>query len=397
MRAPVPSLLATMLLCSLGPAQAALPPGAWNAALRYRHERVGDDAFARDASAHTARLRLGWRQPLAQGFSAWAEGEAVVELNDRFNSGANGRTAFPAVADARAFELNQFALGWKGERGEAALGRQRILLDNQRFIGNVGWRQNEQTFDALSLAWPALESLTLRYFWLDRVHRVSGDEARDPLARERDLDAHLFHGALTRAGQWSGYHYLIEDEDVAAASTRTSGLRWSGKATRASLTLGATLEFARQREHARNPLDFRHDYLLVETTLQARGLTWKLGAERLDGNGTHAFQTPLATLHAFNGWADRFLVTPADGLDDRYVGVGGSFTPPRLGSRLDWSLAWHDFDAARGDAAYGREWDASLGFGLGKGWTALAKFADYRSDGHGRDARKLWLQLEWTH
>src|SRR5687768_11639708 len=98
------------------PIAAAQDTGAWTAALRYRYEDVQDDAFARAAHAHTARLRVGWRQPLAHGFSALLEGEAVAELSDRFNSGANGETAFPVVADARALELNQAALAWRGTR-----------------------------------------------------------------------------------------------------------------------------------------------------------------------------------------------------------------------------------------------------------------------------------------
>ena len=31
------------------------------------------------------------------------------------------------------------------------------------------------------------------------------------------------------------------------------------------------------------------------------------------------FNTPLATLHAFNGWADRFLTTPVKGLADTNI------------------------------------------------------------------------------
>ena len=96
----------------------------------------------------------------------------------------------------------------------------------------------------------------------------------------------------------------------------------------------------------------------------------KLAIEQLGSNGRRAYQTPLATGHAFNGWADRFLTTPADGLQDRYLG---------------WKHGWggwqagvfvHDFRADRGDADYGSEWDASLGFKLGP-VALLAKYANY--------------------
>ena len=45
-------------------------------------------------------------------------------------------------------------------------------------------------------------------------------------------------------------------------------------------------------------------------------VTVKAAYESLEGNGARGFSTPLATLHAFQGWADVFLNTPADGVDD---------------------------------------------------------------------------------
>lgn len=379
---------------------AALPvlAGDWTADLRYRHESVDDAAFARDAEADTLRLRLGWSRAFEHGLSVGAELDAVAELGHRFNSGANGETAYPSVPDARAVELNQAWLRWRGEQGGAVLGRQRLVFDNQRFIGNSGWRQNEQTFDAAAFDLAPREGVTLRYAWLDRVHRVAGDEAIDPLARERRLDAHLANAAWTgAAGNLVGYGYWLDDRDVATASTRTLGLRWTGQRPLAGATFGWSLETARQHDHAGNPRDFGVSYLLVEPTLAAHGLTWKLGWEQLGGNGSSAFQTPLASLHAFNGWADKFMVTPVNGLDDRYAAVSGKLGRGRLQDKLGWTVAWHDFGADRGDADYGQEWDASLGFPLPWGLSGLVKLADYRSDGFSTDTRKLWLQVEWSH
>ena len=160
---------------------------------------------------------------------------------------------------------------------------------------------------------------------------------------------------------------------------------------------GWTLEAARQRDHAGNPLRFSHEYWLAEPTLTLRGITARAGWEHLRGNGSHALQTPLASLHAFNGWADKFAVTPAQGLEDRYLGAGGKLGRGPWVDRLSWTLAWHDFRAARGGADYGHEWNASLGTSFGHGWSGLVKLADYRSEGFARDTQKLWLQLEWMH
>jgi hypothetical protein len=392
-------IAAALGLASLSLAfSAAAADEGWTADLRYRHEQVQDDAFARDANADSLRLRLGYQAELRTGLSAGLELEGVAAADARSNSTANGRGSYPVIADPDSLELNQAWLRWRGENAGAIIGRQRLLLDNQRFIGNVGWRQNEQTFDAIVVDATPRAGVVLRYAWLDRVHRVSGDGARDPLARERRLDAHLVNASWKgAAGTVVGYGYWLQDEDVAAASTRTLGLRWTGARDVGAATLGGSLEWAHQHDHADNPNRVSARYLLVEPSLTARGLVWKLGRERLGGNGSTAFQTPLATLHAFNGWADKFMVTPANGLDDRYASVSGKSGAGKLQDRLVWTLAFHDFAADRGGADYGREWNASLAFPLPAGLTGLVKLADYRSDGFARDTRKLWFQVEWAH
>lgn len=392
------TLFALVLAAASAPdaAIAAAADAGWTGALRYRHEGVADDAFAREAAADTLRLRLGYQRPLTRGLSAMLEIEGVATAGNRFNSGANGATAYPVVADPAALEVNQAWLRWQGEWGGATLGRQRLLLDNQRFVGNVGWRQNEQTYDGLVVDASPRDSLVLRYAWLDRVHRVFSDQARDPLAAERRLDAHLLNANWQ--GDWgtaAAYGYWIDDEDISRASTRTLGLRWAASRALADARVGWTLEVANQRDYARNPVPVDADYVLLEPSLTLAGLTWKLGWETLGGDGRAAFQTPLATLHAFNGWADKFLVTPANGLSDRYASVSGSFRSGRSGKAIAWTVAWHAFKADRGGADYGREWDASLSFPLPGGLTGLLKVADYRSDGFARDTRKTWFQVEW--
>lgn len=389
-----PRICLALCLAAALPAAAADDPDGWSAQLRLRHEAVADDAYVASARADTLRLRLGYARALAGGFDAGADLEAIA-ADGRFNSTANGRGRYPVVADPAAIELNQAWLRWRGTRGAATLGRQRVLLDNQRFVGNVGWRQNEQTFDALAAELTPRPGLTLRYAWLDRVHRVFSDQALDPLARERNLDAHLANARWEgAAGTLVAYGYWLQDQDLATASTRTLGVRYTGRQALDGASLGWTLEYAKQSDHADNPLRVDAGYLLLEAALAAKGLDWKLGFERLGGDGSSAFQTPLATLHAFNGWADKFLVTPADGLQDRYASVSGTLGRGRRAGELGWALAFHDFRADRGGGAYGREWDASLSFPLPGGFAGLLKLADYRSAGFARDTRKLWLQVE---
>lgn len=386
--------LAPATVLAADPARAVSPVSVeWN--VRLRHEAVDDDAFVLRADATTLRLRAGLRASFGGGFTALIEGEGIAAAGS-YNSGANGRTQHAAVIDPEGIELNQAWLGWKGENAGATLGRQRLLFDNQRWIGNSGWRQNEQTFDAAALQWQLRSSLTARYAWIDRVHRISGDDAIDPRARERDLHTQLLNLAWKRgAQQLTGYAYLHEDRDVTSASTATYGLRWTGTHLHDGDGWGWTLEAAQQRDHASNPLSFAHAYWLVEPTFASRGITWRAGWEHLGGNGTHALQAPLGTLHAFNGWADKFNATPAGGLEDYWLGAGGKFGRGAHAGGLNWNVAWHDYRADRG-GRYGTEWNASLGFPLRGKATGLLKFADYRSDGFARHTGKWWLQLEWA-
>ena len=361
----------------------------WN--LRLRHEYVDDAAFNRDANADTLRLRASILAALGPDWSLLVEGESIAAAGNDYNSGANARSGWPVITDPTGAELNQAWLGWKGAHAAATIGRQRIQLDNQRFVGNSGWRQNEQTFDALSFEATPIDGLTLRYSWLDRVHRVSGDNALDPRARERDLSTHLINAAFKRgAQQWVAYAYLHDDHDVASASTASYGMRWSGSHPLAAITWGWTAELAHQTDYSDNPLHFAHQYWLLEPSMQVHGITWRLGWEHLGGNGLHALQTPLATLHAFNGWADKFPVTPPGGIEDVYLAASGKV------HTATWTVAAHDFRADEGGQHYGREWNLSLAAPVHAGWNGLIKLADYRSDGFARDTRKLWVQLEYT-
>lgn len=388
----VACLLAAATLAAPAATLAATDTGSaplqleWDA--RLRHEQVDNDAFARDARADTLRLRLGLRANFGSGWSGLLEGAGVASAGSHYNSGANGRTQYPAITDPRGGELNQAWLGWQGTQFGASVGRQRLQLDNQRWVGNSGWRQHEQTFDALALQWQPAAGWTLRYDWLDRVHRVAGRDALNPLARERKLATHLLNAAYVRGTQqWVGYAYLHEDRDVATASSVTEGLRWSGKPA-AGGGFGWTVEAARQTDYANNPQRFSHGYWLLEPTWTQHGVTAKLGWEHLGGNGRHALQTPLASLHPFNGWNDQFGVIPAGGLEDRYLAVNGKL------SRVGWAVGYHDYRADRG-GRYGREWNASLTTPLADGLSGLLEVASYRADGYGRDDAKLWLQLEW--
>jgi hypothetical protein len=395
-------LLAAMCLLGLAaaaPARAAAADAPrlqlqWDA--RARHEQVDNDGFARDARADTLRLRLGLLASFGGGWSALLEGAGVASAGDAYNSGANGRFAYPAITDPAGSELNQAWLGWKGERFAATLGRQRIQLDNQRWIGNSGWRQFEQTFDAVTTQWQPASGWTLRYDWLDRVHRVAGPDALNRLARARSLDTHLLNASrVAGRQQWTAYLYLHDDRDVASASTATRGVRWTGAPPAFANGFGWTIEAAQQSDYGGNPQHYARTYWSLASSYTRDGVTGLAGWEHLGGNGRNAVQTPLATLHAFNGWDDQFAVTPANGLDDRYASFNGTFGKSGWRGKLAWIVSWHDYRASRASMRYGSEWDAALTLPFANNLLAMLKVAGYHADAFGRDDAKLWLQFEW--
>lgn len=384
-----------ILLAPLPWAEAAEPPQSGPVIeARYRHEGVDDAAFSRNASADTVRLRLGYRWVFAPGWQLYADGEHVQPLfGERYNSTANGKTDYPVVADPESDEINQAWIGYSNDAFHATLGRQLVLLDNQRFFGNSGWRQNEQTFDALAASYAFGEARpSVRYTYLDRVLRVFGHRNPNPLQREWSLGGHLFNVSQALPfGVLSAYAYLVENNDIASQSTRTLGARWSGKHVWGETQFAWTAEWAEQSEHANNPLSQSAQYRFMEPSVSVGGITLKAGWEVLGGDGHYGFSTPFATLHAFNGWADRFNATPVNGLDDRYIGIGG-----KIGKAV-WAASYHDFRADHGNQAYGREFDASIGYPFNKHVSGLLKLADYRSDDFASDVRKLWASVEYRY
>src|SRR5690606_11788273 len=142
-----------------------------------------------------------------------------------------------------------------------------------------------------------------------------------------------------------------------------------------------------------NPLLYAADYLNAQVTLGIGGSAVTAGYEELGSDaGRAAFQTPLATLHAFNGWADLFLTTPPSGLRDYYAGFAHTIALGKLPT-IRAELTYHEFGSDFGSIDYGYEWDASLGLALGR-VALLAKYARYRADAFATDTEKFWLQAE---
>jgi hypothetical protein len=315
---------------------------------------------------------------------------------EHYNDTVNGQTRYPTVADPKDSSINQAYLRWRWhDKFEANAGRQAVNLDNQRWIGSVGWRQNDQTLDAAGVTLKPVKGMSLGYSHVWRVNRVFGRDSAQGTWRDNSIHLVRLSQDLPGFGSIVGYGYLLDIPDAPAASSQTLGARFSGsRAIGPKVKLLYAVEYARQSDYGDNPRDFGLDYLLIEPGVGIGPLTAKLGYERLEGNGAVALQTPLATLHAFNGWADKFLTTPVNGLRDVYGDVAWKLKGPGVLKDTSLRLMYHDYQSVAASVSYGSEWNFLVSHPVGAHLTALAKFASYNADGFATDTKKYWMALE---
>ena len=370
----------------------ALAQGKVSLNARLRSESV-EQTGLRDASALTLRTRLGFAPAAFHGWKFLLEAENIVAADgDSYsqaglNAGGAGRAV---VADPEITEINQAFVGYTTGKTIITLGRQRLVLDNARFVGDVGWRQNMQTFDALVLQDKSLDQTTLTYAWLDRINRVFGDHHAQGYWKS---DSHLFNASYAGlpAGTLTGYAYLLDFHKPAHAanSCATYGVSFVG-ATKLSNTLKFTYraEVATQSDYGSSLLNYRTNYLDLEVGLALKQGSLTLGHEVLGSDNNIGFKTPLATLHAFNGWADLFLTTPGAGLRDTFVKVSAN-----LPGGISLLAFEHWYEAVDG-LDLGSEFNAKLTRKFGKSVTGIVKYADYQNI---NTVRKFWLQVEFAY
>jgi hypothetical protein len=300
------------------------------------------------------------------------------------------------VADPDGTEVNQAYLQYNGFDSEFKLGRQELSYRDapfHRFIGNVLWRQNHQSFDTVSVSNTSITDTKLSYAYINKVNTIFGDD-RDVGTFIKDgvidLDAHLFNAQYTGlpVGKLEAYGYLLDYQDAKTSSSQTFGLRFSGaQPVNDDVKVIYTAEYASQDDYKDGTMD-EQGYYLVELGAKYKGWLAKLSHEVQEGDGVFSFKTPLGTNHAYQGWADQFLTTPAQGLEDTYVTVVGNL----LGMKL--VAAYHDFETDEDGLDAGSELDVLLQKDFAKYYTVGVKFADYNADDEYAatvDTQKFWL------
>lgn len=366
---------------------------------RLRYEHV--DQPTTEADALTMRVRGGGELRVNR-FSLLAEAEGTLGMVTDYNAfpfvvaSEQRRPQHSVVADPMNIELNRLQLQYKGKAATLTLGRQRINLDDQRWVGSVAWRQNEQTFDAVR-AEAKLGPVTLDGTYAISQRTLFGIDAGPRQAFDGDF---VFAGAAVKAGpvNLKAFAYILDYDEAffVTNSSQTFGARATTTLPLSPKTkLALAASYARQSDYGSNPFDYSADYIAAEGTLSFRNLGFTAGYEKLGSDNGRGLQTPMATLFKFNGWADVFLTTPTTGLQDLYGGVSYKFAKVKALPGLNAGVTYHRYDSDVGGIDYGDEWNAQLGFSVGR-VALLARYANYQADGFGVDTEKFWLHAEFA-
>ena len=414
----VPSAALLLTLCS-APAFAdgfaeqiskAIDQGDIDLMFRYRYETVDQDPFGRDADASTLLSRITVKSGTVQGFSGLLEVDNVSYLGgESFNNTANGKTRYPVVADPDYTQVNQAWLGYViNPKARVTAGRQRINHSGERFLGGVAWRQNEQTFDSARVQLTPLPGLAVDYGYIWRVNRVFdpdtdlGDFPGNTALGEFEGDNHAVYASYDLGGGHSlaGFGYLLDVDELPNLSSRTYGVEYKGTAkVSADVAVGINLAAARQHDSGDSGLDYSAPYYFGELNAMMKGgvllpAPWVFGVgyEVLGSDDGVSFQTPLATLHKFQGFADKFLVTPPNGIRDGYLKAGITLGGVAI------TAFYHDFESDRGSTDYGDEIDLVVNYPINANFSAQLKYASFREGdlASARDTDKLWLMLTAT-
>ena len=375
--------------------ETALARGKFSLNERLRWE-YADQSNLRASNAFTLRSRFGFTTAPVAGFQGMVEGENIAVLNDSNDYNASGTNAGGAgrtvVADPAVTDLNQAWLSYTLADTTLKAGRQRIVLDNHRFVGDSGWRQNAQTFDAATLVTKPASTVTAFYGYVSRVSRVYGNKSPQP---DFNSDSHLVNVAYAGSsyGTLTGYAYLLGFKNSPANSANTFGASFVGAApVTKEFKVTYRAEAATQHDARNNPLGYSARYYVAELGGAVAPFDFGAGYEVLGSDhGRKGFATPLATLHAFNGWADLFVNTPPRGLRDSYGSVGVA-----LPGGFPLKVVDHSFRSDVAAQSYGNEWDAQLAHKVGKAWTFIAKYARYDGRTPFFDTERIWVQTEYN-
>jgi len=410
---------------------------------RLRYESIDQEAFQPapngtekldNTHAFTLRSLIGWQTAPFHNFSFAAQLTDVHEFNHNFNDRREnlsepGHANYANIVDPSFTDVNQLFLDWTGIKNtRVRLGRQQVNLDNVRFIGDIGFRQNMQVFDGVSVLNKSIPDTEVFAAHFDQVRQINTE------LRQGDIEVVNAKYRISPSESLVGYAYLVDvanlgqnngnplADGIAAqggnglgasqdlvktattdASSKTFGLRLDGvRAIDTTWKVLYTAEYAKQDDYKDgNKLIDAHYYKLGGGVMY-NAWSVRIDQEKLSSNdGKYAFQTPLGTNHLFQGWADQFLATPRQGIEDTFVTVAGSIGKAKLQAEYHVFKSDEKFQSIGklGDQ-YGTEFDASVMYPFSDKISGKLEYAKFNeSDVYGSlasAARKGDKEIVWV-
>jgi hypothetical protein len=366
---------------------------------RFRYENVDDQAVERHGKANTLRTRFGYETGTFNGFSALIEGSNTVNIgNERYNDTLNGRINRGVVADPEGTAVNRAFIRYSGiEDTTITAGRQTLILDNERFVSNTNFRQKQTTHDAVNFTTSFIPHVTVNYSYGWGFNTVT---SADQDAGDFDVSNNLFNIStdIVPYTKVSGYAYLLDFDDAVENSLDTYGIHFDGAIpVNDDFSVVYQGDYAHQDEGDGNEADIDFDYFLIESGFSWAGVTVKGGFQSLEGDGTNSFQTPLGDAHPYAGWADVFVATPVDGLEDYYGKVSYLHKINNVDylESVNFVAEYHTFESENGSTDYGDEWDLGIYTKINQYYTVGFEYAKFSADNEStfEDVDRFWLTL----
>ena len=345
--------------------------GTLTADVKLRFESNDTDDGTNDAAKGLITdAAIGFETKSYEGFKALVEYEIVQPLIDDY---APETAGYDVIADPETKEWNRAQISFNKAEFGAVVGRQRIILDDSRFVGNVGWRANEVTYDAVTATYKK-DDLSIFLGYIDQRNFLNGS-AQDTSDQLLNVSYKVGPGTLT------GFGYMLKN-DNSGYEIDTFGARYAG-----SSMINDTKVIYSGSYAAQETTTYETDYFAFEGGAVVSGVTLAAGAEILGSGeaGTPGFTFAYGTNHKFNGWADKFLSTPEKGLADKYVKAAGKVSGVKLVG------FFHKFDSVQDDVDLGSEIDLLAVKKIDKTFTVGAKTAFYSAGDTGVDTTKFWL------
>ncbi len=410
---------------------------------RLRYENVEQDAFQPAPNANkkldnanglTLRSLVGWQTAPFHNFSFGAQITDVHEFTSNYNDrrenlSERGNANYPNIVDPSFTDINQLYVDWTGIKNtKVRLGRQQLNLDNVRFIGDIGFRQNMQVFDGLSILNKSIPDTELYAAHFEQVRQINTE------LRQGNIDILNAKYRISPSESLVGYGYLIDVANLSQnngnpaavgtaaqggnglgasqdlvktattdASSKTFGLRLDGvHKIDDSWKALYTAEYAKQDDYAGGSPFIDAHYFKLGGGAVYDVWSLRIDHEKLSSNdGKYAFQTPLGTNHLFQGWADVFLATPRQGIEDTYVTFAGSIQKAKLYAEYHVFKSDEKFQSiGKLSDKYGTEFDASVAYPFTDKILGKLEYANFKEDdvygGLKNAARKGDKEIIWA-